>query len=699
MISKIARYHKITTPHFSSGINAGVVAGSNGIGYIAGGNVGRGNSDGTSVTHTNAVLGSATGTTTTRSGGNLNLIGGELRGNSIAFEAANLTITSLQDTATYDSEQRNISGSITAGTGVSVSGSYTASNINANYASVNNQSGIFAGDGGYQGTIQGRSSLEGALITSTQTAEDAGRNRFSTATLTTQDIQNISEYSGTSIAISAGANYNNPNTQDPATTSVTKSAGYGNEGDTQSSTTHSGINTQNITITNQAAQAATGVNTQDILNQVHSTTTTEQAQANSGALTNTFDAEEVQHELDVSTRVTQTFDTNRQEIKAELNTRIDEAREIIEDETGTYSSQQIAEAHDTIEETQHLGVLVDSITGALYSPSESVLGTVANTLNPLIAYEIGQYFKENELANSIDGANRAEEGSPQHLLAQTLLAGLTANLAGNDALSAALAAGGSEALAPALGRLLYGTQDTNEPELSELDATQKETISAILSLGSLGTTLATTGNTTDAVASGVSSSVAVEDNALALLLEPAAPLILGGLITTGVLSQVDADALQAEVDRQLYTLGELTDEAATEIAQAFGVTVNVIKEVANQSNDETNNQESSQGGATASGGVPEPDDEGEFTPAQTKSINKIKEIDHMLNSRNNLSGDMLDEGHIEKLLNAQKGLEREVSSLTNSLRNPNLSDSQRNTINSSINTARTMLRRINELTR
>jgi len=228
-------------------------------------------------------------------------------------------------------------------------------------------------------------------------------------------------------------------------------------------------------------------------------------------------------------------------------------------------------------------------------------------------------------------------------------------------------------------------------------------------LGSLGTTLATTGNTTDAVASGVSSSVAVEENAVALaiplarvaipLTEASAPYVLAGLVTTGVLSQVDADALRAEVDRQLYTLGELTDEAATEIAQAFGVTVNVIKEVANQSNDETNNQESSQGGTTASGGAPEPDDEGEFTPAQTKSINKIKEIDHMLNSRNNLSGDMLDEGHIEKLLNAQKGPEREVSSLTNSLRNPNLSDSQRNTINSSINTARTMLRRINELTR
>jgi len=243
--------------------------------------------------------------------------------------------------------------------------------------------------------------------------------------------------------------------------------------------------------------------------------------------------------------------------------------------------------------------------------------------SPAAAYEIGQYFKENELANSIDGANRAEEGSPQHLLAQTLLATLTANLAGNDALSAALAAGGSEALAPALGRLLYGTQDTNEPELSELDATQKETISAILSLGSLSTTLATGGSTTDAVASGAASSVAVEDNALALLLEPAAPLILGGLITTGVLSQVDADALQAEVDRQLYTLGELTDEAATEIAQAFGVTVNVIKEVANQSNDETNNQESSQGGTTASGGVPEPDDEGDWIQNPTKSESQV----------------------------------------------------------------------------
>ncbi len=45
---------------------------------------------------------------------------------------------------------RDISGQLTVGAGVSVSGSYSKSNINADYASVNEQSGIMAGDGGYK---------------------------------------------------------------------------------------------------------------------------------------------------------------------------------------------------------------------------------------------------------------------------------------------------------------------------------------------------------------------------------------------------------------------------------------------------------------------------------------------------------------------------------------------------------------------
>ena len=89
----------------------------------------------------------------------------------------------------------------------------------------------------------------------------------------------------------------------------------------------------------------------------------------------------------------------------------------------------------------------------------------------------------------------------------------------------------------------------------------------------------------------------------------------------------------------------------------------------------------------------------ELTASQLKSINKISEINHMLKVRKNLSGDILDTGHIEKLLNAKKGLEREINSLVNSLKNPKLNEIQKNTMEKYINDARDIVERINELTK
>ena len=71
----------------------------------------------------------------------------------------------------------------------------------------------------------------------------------------------------------------------------------------------------------------------------------------------------------------------------------------------------------------------------------------------------------------------------------------------------------------------------------------------------------------------------------------------------------------------------------------------------------------------------------------------------MLKVRKNLSGDILDAGHIEKLLNAKKGLERERNSLVNSLKNPKLNEIQKNTMEKYINDARDIVERINELTK
>lgn len=61
------------------------------------------------------------------------------------------------------------------GYGVSGSASYSKSKVNADYASVNEQSGIFAGDDGYQVNVKQHTQLDGGIITSTQSAEDKGK--------------------------------------------------------------------------------------------------------------------------------------------------------------------------------------------------------------------------------------------------------------------------------------------------------------------------------------------------------------------------------------------------------------------------------------------------------------------------------------------------------------------------------------------
>ncbi|MFU2055628.1 hypothetical protein ACLRAA_12045, partial [Gallibacterium anatis] len=66
---------------------------------------------------------------------------------------------------------------------------------NADYASVQEQSGLFAGDEGYQVNVRQHTDLTGGLITSTAQAEADGKNSFSTGTLSHSDIQNYSNYS------------------------------------------------------------------------------------------------------------------------------------------------------------------------------------------------------------------------------------------------------------------------------------------------------------------------------------------------------------------------------------------------------------------------------------------------------------------------------------------------------------------------
>ena len=383
-ITAAEQTHQERSTNKSSGFNVGVaVKFGNGVaaGITVGGNRGKGYGNSDETTYLASHVGDANSQTTIQSGGDTNFIGSQVKGKRVEVNADNLNIKSLQDKSSYDGKQTNISGSVTIGYGFSAGGSYNKSKVNADHASVNEQAGIYAGDEGYDINVNKHTDLNGGLITSTQKAEDEGKNRFSTGTITHSDIENHSNYSGSSFGVSGSvaANFDTPlgkegqaqsskqatdskgnpvylDKNGKETVSATdtegnanraKSAtglaslqstlglGYGSDKENQSSTTKSGINTKNIEIRDQAGQLAkTGETVEQTLDSIKTDVTTDNAEQHSGKLENHFDKDKVMKELNIQVKVTQDFRKNAFSMidayvlpkQAELRKQIKEAK-------------------------------------------------------------------------------------------------------------------------------------------------------------------------------------------------------------------------------------------------------------------------------------------------------------------------------------------------------------------------------------
>ncbi|HEZ3402152.1 TPA: hemagglutinin repeat-containing protein, partial [Neisseria meningitidis] len=317
----------------------------------------------TKAAHRHIHVGSTAGTTTIRSGGDTTLKGAQLIGKGIQADTRNLHIESVQDTETYQSKQQNASAQVTVGYGFSASGDYSQSKIRADHASVTEQSGIYAGEDGYQIKVGNHTDLKGGIITSSQSAEDKGKNRFQTATLTASDIQNHSQYKGESFGLGASASIsgktlgqgaqNKP--QNKHLTSVadkngaSSSVGYGSDSDSQSSITKSGINTRNIHITDEAGQLArTGRTAKETEARIYTGIDTETADQHTGRLKNSFDKDAVAKEINLQREVTKEFGRNAAQAVAAVadklgNTqsyeRYQEARTLLEAELQNTDSE------------------------------------------------------------------------------------------------------------------------------------------------------------------------------------------------------------------------------------------------------------------------------------------------------------------------------------------------------------------------
>ena len=190
----------------SAGVGLAVTYGSNGFaaGITANASASKGKADGHDTSYTNTQI-EAGKLLAIESGGDTIMKGAVARGEQVIADiGGDLRIESLQDTSTYKRRDGSLGGSVTIGYGFAASANIGQQKIDSDYRSVTEQSGIQAGDGGFDIRVQNNTDLKGALIASTERAAAEGRNRLETGTLTVSDIKNKAEYDASSINLGVG---------------------------------------------------------------------------------------------------------------------------------------------------------------------------------------------------------------------------------------------------------------------------------------------------------------------------------------------------------------------------------------------------------------------------------------------------------------------------------------------------------------
>ena len=188
---------------WSIGADINLAGGFGGIGASISGGHGENRGDGVFNNITNLV---AENGLVLQSGGDTTFIGAQASANTVNVDVGgDLTLISPQDTDNYHEKQTNWSAGVSGigGTGTpSFSAGYSEQVIDSRFSSTgNDQTGIFAGEGGLDVNVEGNTHLGGAVF---ESQADEEKNKISTGTISWNDLQNEAEWS----AETTGANYN-----------------------------------------------------------------------------------------------------------------------------------------------------------------------------------------------------------------------------------------------------------------------------------------------------------------------------------------------------------------------------------------------------------------------------------------------------------------------------------------------------------
>ncbi|EOP3302551.1 VENN motif pre-toxin domain-containing protein, partial [Escherichia coli] len=430
------------------------------------------------------------------SGRDTTLTGAQAGGETVKVDAGrHLTLTSEQDSDRYDSKQQNASagGSFTFG---SMSGSASVNlsrdKMHSNYDSVQEQTGIFAGRGGFDVITGQHTQLNGAVIASTATAD---KNRLDTGTLGFSDIENRADYKveHQSVGISTGGSIGGQFAGNMANNLL---VGANHEGHADS-TTQSAVSAGNITIRDTKSQK------QDVadLNR-------DAAHANQ-TLSPIFDREKEQQRLQQAQLIgeigNQVADIARTEgqIAGEKAKRdpaaLNQARAELEAAGKPFTEQDVAQrAYNNGMAASGFGT-GGKYQQAIQAATAAVQGLAGGNLSAALAGGAVPYIAEIIKQTTPDGAGRVAT----HAVVNAAL-----SLAqGKNALAGAAGAATGEVVG------MIATQMYGKP-VSELSETEKQTVStlATVAAGLAGGLVGDSGGA--AVAGAQSGKTTVENNYL-----------------------------------------------------------------------------------------------------------------------------------------------------------------------------------------
>ena len=267
--------------------------------------------------------------------------------------------------------------------------------------------------------------------------------------------------------------------------------GYGKDSDSQSSTTKSGINTQNIIIKDEAEQLKrTGKTVQEEIAAIKTDITTESAQSQSGKLENRFNKDDVQKELDFQREVTEKFGPNvaeagsllankfGEEAKAkrhEAAIALEEAEKAKAENNNETNRTLVKQARDNFETASREAKEWET-GGSQPLVIDSALNFISTALSRRPAAEVVASGLSPAVNNQIKKATTDAKGNVNtalNLTAHALWGAVEAYAGNRNVAAGAVGAAGGEVAAHFLASTLYN----KSPE--KLSEEEKRTVSSL----------------------------------------------------------------------------------------------------------------------------------------------------------------------------------------------------------------------------